>query len=120
MINELDEIGEITFVHKGKVGVGFEINRMKKVVVTFIDKCVIGGFYASFNQRSNYIYCAVSDIEGYFIRRSTWLDILEEYSNIGIPMKKKILIDYFFKLRFRLQLKKDLEIRNFMDRYDYQ
>ena len=30
-MNELDEIGEITFLQKGKIGIGFEINKMKKV-----------------------------------------------------------------------------------------
>jgi len=30
ILNELDEIGEVTFVYIGKVALGFEINKIKK------------------------------------------------------------------------------------------
>ena len=33
LMDELDEVGEITFVHKGKIGVGYEINKMKKLCI---------------------------------------------------------------------------------------
>ena len=49
MISELDEVHQLTFIHKGKVGIGFEINKMKKVAITVVDKLVMGGFYVSFN-----------------------------------------------------------------------
>ena len=29
LMDELDEVGELTFVHIGKVGVGYEINKTK-------------------------------------------------------------------------------------------
>jgi len=32
-MDELDELGEMTFVFKGKVGVGYEINKIKKVCI---------------------------------------------------------------------------------------
>ena len=31
LINELDEFGEITFIEKGKIGIGYEINKHKKL-----------------------------------------------------------------------------------------
>jgi len=31
LINELDEYGEVTFCHKGIVGIGYEINKFKKI-----------------------------------------------------------------------------------------
>jgi len=31
--NELDEIGEIIFVSKGKIGLGYEINKIKKIAL---------------------------------------------------------------------------------------
>jgi len=49
MVNELDEIGEIIFVHQGSVGIGYELNKFKKVVFQYNNKCVIGAFYATFN-----------------------------------------------------------------------
>ena len=33
MINELDEASQIIFVHKGKCGVGYELNKIKKVAI---------------------------------------------------------------------------------------
>ncbi len=33
MINEMDEVNEIIFVHKGNVGVGYELNKIKKMVI---------------------------------------------------------------------------------------
>ena len=33
LMDELDELGEMTFVFKGKVGVGYEINKIKKVCI---------------------------------------------------------------------------------------
>ena len=33
IVNELDEIGILTFVNEGKIGIGYEINKIKKVVL---------------------------------------------------------------------------------------
>jgi len=49
IVNELDELGEIYFVYKGNVGVGYEINKFKKVVLEFNNRCVVGAYYATFN-----------------------------------------------------------------------
>lgn len=31
LVNELDEFGEISFVSQGNIGIGYEINRVKKI-----------------------------------------------------------------------------------------
>ena len=49
LVNELDEVGEILFVQQGSIGVGYEINRMKRIVLQFTNRYVIGAFYATFN-----------------------------------------------------------------------
>jgi len=90
LVNELDEVGEILFVQKGGIGVGYEINRMKRIVLQFTNRYVIGAFYATFNQRSNFIYCTTSDMESYFIRRFKWLEILDENALIATDMKLRI------------------------------
>ena len=56
MLNELDECGEITFIQKGRIFVGFEMNRQKKFVLKLEDKCVIAAFNVTFGQRSRFIY----------------------------------------------------------------
>ena len=49
LLSELDEVNSIVFVHKGDIGVGFEINKKKKIIFNFLHKCVIGAFYATYN-----------------------------------------------------------------------
>ena len=48
VINELDEFGEVTFVCKGKVGIGYEINKVKKYCIMLENRCIIGGYGATF------------------------------------------------------------------------
>ena len=33
LMDELDEVGELTFVHKGKVAVGYELNKVRKLCI---------------------------------------------------------------------------------------
>ena len=49
IVNELDEFGEVTFVYKGKVALGFEINKIKKFPFCFKNGCIIGAFNVSFS-----------------------------------------------------------------------
>ena len=102
MLNELDEVHQITFVHKGDVGVGYELNKFNKIVLRFCSKCVIGAFYATYNMRANFLYYAITNIESYFIRRNVWVGILEENYLVTDDMKRRIREHYFFKMKFRL------------------
>ena len=33
MVTEMDEVNEVTFVYEGNVGVGYELNKLKKIVI---------------------------------------------------------------------------------------
>jgi len=48
LLNELDELGELTFVFKGRIGVGYEINKVKKICIQFNHRYVIGAFNVTF------------------------------------------------------------------------
>ena len=52
LYNELDEFGEIIFVQKGIVSIGYELNKTKKMATKYTDHCVIGAYGVTFNQRS--------------------------------------------------------------------
>jgi hypothetical protein len=56
IIEELDEFGEVSFITRGKVAIGYEINKMKKYQILYRNKCVIGAFGATFNQRATFFY----------------------------------------------------------------
>jgi hypothetical protein len=70
---ELDEFNEIMFVNKGKVMIGYEINKEKRYCIAYHDKIVIGAYGITFNQRAAFIYAALTPIEGYFIRKTNWI-----------------------------------------------
>ena len=84
---ELDEFGEVIFVEKGLIYIGYEINKKKKYCVKYNGSCVIGGFGATFDQRSSFIYISVTESTGNFIRKQNWKDILEEYPDIAKKLK---------------------------------
>ena len=56
----MDDVGEITFVYEGTVGIGYEINKMKKIGIQISNRFVIGAFYVTMRQNANFNYYATS------------------------------------------------------------
>jgi hypothetical protein len=52
LVNELDENLEVVFIDKGQIMVGYEINKQKRYCLRYEDKCIIGAFGCTFNQRA--------------------------------------------------------------------
>jgi hypothetical protein len=69
---ELDDFTEILFFCKGKVDIGFELNRKKFFVLRKGCGVVVGDHGCTFNHTSNYIYKTHSDCEGFSIRKLEW------------------------------------------------
>ena len=89
IIDELDEFGEITFIHKGMVSIGYEINKVKKFCLQYNGKCVIGAFGVTFNQRATFMYQATTNCDGHFIRQKNWRMLLENYMEIADRIKNE-------------------------------
>ena len=119
IINELDEFGEVTFVCQGKVGLGYEINKVKKFCIVYQDYCIIGAYGATFSQRAAFCYSALSEISGYFIRKRYWATMIEEFPEVSIVLKKNILMNYFSNIKFKLASRKKKDIMKYMQRKDY-
>ena len=83
IFEELDDVEEIIFVHKGSVVVGYEINKVKKYNLVLKDKAIIGAHDVTFNKKSQFVYSTLSRIEGFFIRRENWLEILRENPDLA-------------------------------------
>ena len=73
-LNVLEDCQEVTFVMKGSVQIGFEINREIYYVLsmecgsyknTYTAGNIIGDYYATFNIRSNNVYQTGAVCEGY-------------------------------------------------------
>ena len=56
ILNELDEVNEAIFFDKGKVNVGFEINRVMQFVLRQENSIMIGIYNISFNARSKFVF----------------------------------------------------------------
>ena len=101
---------------KGTVGVGFEINRVRHFGVKKENGCVIGGFNVTFFSRSNYIWKCLEQVEGFFLYKDTWLELLDTYEEIAFPLKANILSDYVLRIRGPLERDKNRAIKEVMDR----
>ena len=62
LVDELDEFNEISFINKGKVVIGYEINKQRRYCIEFKDKCVIGAYGITFNKRAAFIYTALTNV----------------------------------------------------------
>jgi hypothetical protein len=110
IINELDEFGEVIFISKGVVSIGYEINKIKKFCIQYNGKCVIGGFGVTFNQRATFMYSATTHCEGHFIRQRNWHELLSRYMEIADRIKTNVLVDYVMNIRIKVTLAKRKDI----------
>lgn len=81
--DELDEFNEITFINTGQVVIGYEVNNKKKFCIKYNDSFVIGAYECTFNKRSVFIYKANTIIEGLFIRKCKWNQLMLEFNDVS-------------------------------------
>lgn len=120
IINELDEFGEIIFIQKGIILLGYEINKVRNHCIKMKDRCVIGAYGVTFNQRAVYIYYAHTNVEGFFLRRKVWLDLMEEYDELSTVIRQHVLLDYLMNIRTKMNVLKNKDIQGIIDREDHQ
>ena len=87
LIDELDEVNEILFFPEGKYEIGFEINGQKKFILEYRYFNMIGGYYATINQNSQFIFKTVTDCKGSFIRKQQWKDLFERHPMVAEGFK---------------------------------
>ena len=104
LLDELDENLEINFVTKGIVYAGYQLNKQRFNCLRFQDNCIIGSFGVTFGIRSTIIYTAITRIEGYFVRRNTWLRILEDVNNtdLKVNIKQTVFKEYVLNIRSKI------------------
>lgn len=94
IIDELEDVYEMIFVMKGSIIVGYEINRKRLYTLMMKARPLIGAHDVTFSKKSQFIYTALSDIEGFFIRKQNWLEILKENLDIAGSVIFKIELNY--------------------------
>ena len=120
ILNELEECHEIIFVQSGRYAVGYEINKLKMFRLQFGERTIIGGFNLCFNQRSFFIYKANTQVTGMAVRKKTFVPLIEEFPIFKNRVMLKFLDHYDWHIRRPLMRKRNKEIRNIMQRDDYQ
>ena len=120
LYDELDEFIEIIFVQKGEIVICYEINKIRKYCIRYKDKCVVGGYGATFNQRSAFIYTTLTDIHGLSITKQNWNELLEENEDVAASMRGNLLMDYITKIRCKVLVNKKAAIRRMEERKDHQ
>ena len=118
MANELDEFNEITFIQKGSIVIGYEINNQKRYCIKYDDNAVIGAYECMFNKRSAFIYTALTEIEGLFIRKSILNELREDFDHISFCFRRNILLEYLMNIRIKVVVNKKKAIETLHSRYD--
>jgi len=94
IIDEFDEMLEVLFLDRGEILVGYEINKQKRYCLKFTNKCIIGAFGCTFNQRAAFIYTSLTESSGFAIRKHNWKDILDSSEEMARIVRKNVLMEY--------------------------
>lgn len=78
---------EIHFVLKGRYVVGYLISSKEHYAKMLGSKSVIGDKGVMFNERSEFLYKAISDLDCYILRKQNLLEIFNKYKDIALSMK---------------------------------
>jgi hypothetical protein len=77
--NELDEFNELIFCQTGQAVVGYEINFQKRYCMKLTGPFTLGAYQMTFNKKSEYIYTALTHINGFFVRRRSMIKIMMKF-----------------------------------------
>lgn len=78
---------------------------------------IIGAYECTFNKRSLYKYKVIKSVEGYFIRKSKWLQIMNEHDNVFRMFTVNFLKKYM-KFKKRIDTAKHEMILKLQERAD--
>jgi len=121
LFQELAEFDEVIFFMQGVYDIGYTLNMQEKYKLRFRHQNVIGAYGATFNKRALFIYRTATDCNGYFIRKSNWLNIINNTDNIDLCLmiKQHLKNDYEGKIKAIMLNFKHREILKLVKRADY-
>uniref|UniRef100_A0A7S3J0T5 Uncharacterized protein n=1 Tax=Strombidium inclinatum TaxID=197538 RepID=A0A7S3J0T5_9SPIT len=119
LFEELEEVNEVLFISRGQCDVGFEVNKIKKWVLRFFNKTMVGAYNCTFSIRSVFCYKCNSECEGYSIRKSNWLNILNEFPDIASVIKSNVVSEYNKSIKFKMFKAKRDHLKKLSKRADF-
>lgn len=81
---------------------------------------VIGAYNCFFHKRSEFIFTTVSTCEGFSIRKSNWMNIINNNPLIVDELRDKVRFNYVTNVRRKLWYEKALMKEKILERHDYQ
>jgi len=75
--------------------------------MTYKNNCVVGAYEGIFYQRFSYLYAALTDCSGYFIRKNIMIELLDDNPDIARPFKRNLLMKYILKTKVKMSAKID-------------
>jgi hypothetical protein len=78
IVQELDEFDEVLFYMTGTYQVGYSINREFRFPIIYSGCRCIGAYGVSYNKRALFVFKTYERCQGYFVRKTNWLRILDE------------------------------------------
>ena len=100
--------------------VGYEINNQKRYCIKYSDSIVIGAYECMYNKRSAFIYTALTEIEGFFIRKRKWEEFVLQYEQVSVCLRRNILLDYLMNIRIKVVVNKKKAMDVLKARHDQQ
>lgn len=82
------------------------------------DKAIIGQYETTFNKKAEYVYCAKTNIEGFFIRTQNWHLILQQNQDIAPMVIMKIATSYIRDIHLKVGTCKRKAVNELQDRPD--
>lgn len=113
IISSIDEdVEEVIFIEQGSYDIGFNLNHMKRFKLRYGAKTVVGAFNVCFDKHQMFIYQTCVECKGYFVRKLRWKQIMEEFNDFDILMKRKVLFEFIVNVVKPLEKFKKEELKN--------
>ena len=83
IFDENEEVNEVSLFTEGEMGLGFELNKTIKIAFSQKDEIVVGAWEISFGRRSQFVYKTLSSCDGFFIRKTKWVQMIRSNEQIA-------------------------------------
>lgn len=111
LYDELDEFHSVIYIMRAEYHIGYTINKKQYFKIKLVN-ADIGAYGMTFKKRSEFIYKAKSDCEGYFIRRKNWIEVFNQEDNQDILklVKNRLVHKYENYVQKAIQILKEQDL----------
>ena len=103
IFNELDEVNEMIFNERGSIDVGFQITKKNYMCVRINQGSIICGFNCMANKKNQFVYKAVTKIEGYMLRKHVWFDLMDSFERVASILKLNVKNHFVNKIQKKVE-----------------